>query len=318
VLKVSFQLGYTQQFALSYAIPYLDKQQKGGLQFYFTSSQNKEIGYTSINGIETFLSTPEATLQQEYTGRIDYTYRQGLYNIHYLEVNFHSCTVADTMLKVTQDYLPLNQTSVNFLGAKYFFRRDLRDYAPYPLNGYYFDFSLNDYGLGLFNHAFNILYIQTSIHKYWTLGKNFYYEAMVEGKISNNTPQPYYLQRGLGFSNDFVRGYEDYVVDGNDYLLVKNEIKLRFLNVPVQQLPLFGMHQFDKAYYALYLTLFSDWGYVTSPSPYVINDFLANTSLVGNGVGIDLVAYYDLIWRFEYSFNALGQHGFFLHFQAAM
>ena len=319
VLKVGFQLGYTQQFSLSYAIPYINKRQKGGLQVYLTSSQNKEIGYTSVNGILTFLSTPEATLQQEYTARLDYTYRQGLYDIHYFEANFHSCTINDTLTKLTTDYLPGNATSANFFGLKYFFRRDLRDYAPYPLAGYYIDFSLNDYGLGFLNsHPFNIAYVQTSLHKYWTLSKYFFYAAMVEGKISNNAEQPYYLQRGLGYSNDMVRGYEDYVIDGNDYALVKNEIKFRFLNVPVQKLPLIGMRQFNKAYYALYLTLYSDWGYLTSPAPYVVNNFLANRQLWGNGVGIDLVAYYDLIWRFEYSFNGLGQSGFFLHFQAGM
>ena len=319
VLRVGFQLGYTQQFAVSYAIPYIDKHQKGGLQFSVTSSQNKEIPYTSVGGILTFLSTPETTLRQEYTGRVDYTYRQGFYNTHYLEANFHSCKVNDTILKLTTDYFSGNETSTNFFGLKYFFRRDLRDYAPYPLAGYYIDFSINDFGLGILNsHPFNILYVQTSVHKYWTLSKNFFYAAMVEGKVSNNAEQPYYIQRGLGYSNDFVRGYEDYVVDGNDYALVKNEIKFRFLNVPVQNLPLFGVHQFNKAYYALYLTLYSDWGYLTSPSPYAVNNFLANKALWGNGVGIDLVAYYDLIWRFEYSFNGLGQQGLFIHFQAGM
>ena len=318
VLRVSFQLGYTQQFGIGYSIPYLDKHQKGGLQFVLTASQNKDIAYTSEGGILTFLNTPENTLRQEYTGRLDYTYRQGLYNTHYLEVNFHSCTVNDTILKLTQDYLPDNQTSTNFFGLKYFFRRDVRDYSPYPLSGYYIDFSINDYGLDILNHPFNILYVQSSLHKYWTISKNFFFASMVEGKLSNNVAQPYYIQKGLGYSNDFVRGYEDYVVDGNDYALIKNEIKFRFLNVPVQNLPLFGFRQFDKAYYALYLTAFSDWGYLTSPSPYVVNNFLANIPMWGNGVGIDLVAYYDLIWRFEYSFNALGQHGFFLHFQAGM
>ena len=318
VLKVAVQLGYTQQFGLSYAIPYLDKKQNGGLQFSVAYDQNKDIPYTSVGDILTFLNTPESELRHEYTARVDYTYRQGLYNTHYLEVNFHSCTVNDTILKVTNDYLPFNQTNTNFFGAKYFFRRDLRDYAPYPLSGYYIDFSINDYGLELLSHPFNILYVQSSLHKYWQISDKFFFATMIEGKISNNAPEPYYLQKGLGYSNDFVRGYEDYVVDGNDYGLVKNEFKWRFLNVPVQPLPLFGVQQFDKAYYALYLTLYSDWGYLTSPDPYVINNFLANKTLFGYGAGIDLVAYYDLIWRFEYSFNALGQHGLFIHFQAGM
>jgi len=221
ILKATAQLGYTQQFGLSYTIPYIDKHQKGGIQFSVTASQNKDIPYTSVGGILTFLNTPENTLKQEYTARIDYTYRQGIYDIHYLELNFHSCTVNDTILKLTYDYLPFNQLTTNFFGAKYYFRRDLRDYAPFPLTGYYFDFGINDYGLELLSHPFNIVYIQSSFHKYWQLSKNLFYAAMAEGKISNNGPEPYYIQRGLGYSNDFVRGYEDYVVDGNDYVLVK-------------------------------------------------------------------------------------------------
>jgi hypothetical protein len=31
------------------------------------------------------------------------------------------------------------------------------------------------------------------------------------------------------------------------------------------------------------------------------------------GIGIDLLTLYDITFRFEYSFNQLGQNGLFLH-----
>ena len=319
ILKIKLQLGYTQQWGVSYIFPYINRNQDFGLQFNFTSSQNKEIAYTSVGNTLTFLNTPNAVLQQQYTSAIDLTYRQGLYDTHYLEVNFAACYINDTIIKLTSDYLPYNLTNTAFLGAKYYFRRDLRDRAAYPLEGYYFDFSLNDYGLGIAipkERAFNITYVQSSIHKYWNMVDKLYYAVEAEGKVSAYGAQPYYLQRGLGYGNDFVRGYEYYVMDGNNYALVKNEIKYRILNVPVQQLPIKGIPQFDKAYYAFYLTAFSDWGYVGGADPDVQHNFLANTPLWGNGVGIDFVAYYDIVLRFEYSFNKLNQSGFFLHFLA--
>jgi outer membrane protein assembly factor BamA len=321
ILKIKLQLGYTRQWGVSYVIPYITRNQDFGLQFNFTSSQNKNIAYTSVGNILTFLNTPNAVLQQQYTSALDLTYRQGLYDIHYLELNFAACYINDTILKLTSHYLPFNLTSTAFFGGKYYFRRDLRDRAAYPLEGYYFDFSINDYGWGVAipkERAFNITYVQSSIHKYWELADKLYYSTEVEGKVAGSGAEPYYLQRALGYGNDFVRGYEYYVIDGNNYALVKNEIKFRFLNVPVQQLPLFGVKQFDKAYYALYITAFSDWGYVGAADPYVQNNYLANTPLWGNGVGIDLVAYYDIVLRFEYSFNKLNQSGFFLHFLADM
>lgn len=321
ILKIKLQFGYTQQWGLSYDIPYITKNQNVGLQFNFTSSQNKEIAYTSIGNVLTFLNTPNAVLQQQYTSAIDLTYRQKLYDIHYLELNFSACYINDTVLKRTTDYLPFNLTHTAFLGAKYYFRRDLRDRAPYPLEGYYFDFSINDFGMGINlpqQQAFNLFYVQSSIHKYWTITNKLFYSTEAEVKISSNGVQPYYLQRALGYGNDFVRGYENYVIDGNNYTLIKNEVKYQLINIPTQQLPLFGIKQFDKAYFALYLTAFSDWGYVGAANPNVQNNFLANIPLWGNGFGIDLVAYYDIVVRFEYSFNQLNQNGFFLHFLADM
>ncbi len=321
ILKVKLQLGYTVQWGVSYDIPYITKNQDFGLQFNFTSSQNKEISYTSIGNILTFLNTPNAALQQQYTSAIDLTFRQGLYDTHYLELNFSACYINDTILKLTNDYLPFNLTHSAFLGGKYYFRRDLRDRAPYPLHGYYFDFSINDFGLGLAlpgQRAFNLLYTQSSIHKYWELTPKLFYSAEAEGKVSASGAQPYYLQRGLGYSNDIIRGYEYYVIDGNNYALVKNEIKFQLINVPAQSLPLFGIKQFDRAYFALYLTSFYDWGYVGAADPNVENNYLANSPLGGYGFGVDLVAYYDIVIRFEYSFNKLNQNGFFLHFLADM
>lgn len=314
------QFGYTKQFGFGYNIPYINKKQAAGLNFNFNYSENRELPYTSVNNVLTYLNYPAQILRTQYTGTVDYTYRQGLYNEHILEADFFSCSVTDTIQKLTKNYLPFNQGSAMFFETKYYFRRDMRDYAPYPLTGYYFDFSLNEYGMGMKidNKPFNLFYVQASFHKYWSISPRFYYSAMAETKISQNGTQPYYLQKALGYGNDFVRGYELYVVDGNNYVLLKNEIRFRFLNVPVQTIPFIGMRQFNKAYYAFYLTAFTDWGYVGAANPDVTGNTLADTPLWGNGFGIDFVTYYDLVFRVEYSFNKLGQSGFFLHFVAPM
>jgi len=325
-LKIKLQLGYTQQWGITYDIPYITRNQDLGLQFNFTSSQNREIPYTSVGNILTYLSTPESPLQQQYNAVVDLTYRPKLYEIHYLELNFSACYINDTILKLTSDYLPYNLTHTAFFGGKYYFRRDLRDYIPYPLHGYYFDLSINDYGMGIAlpqQRAFNILYAQSSIHKYGKITDKLFYSAEAEGKVSGSSAQPYYLQRGLGYANDFVRGYEYYVIDGNNYALAKGEIKYQLINIPIinlptQQLPFLRERQFNKATFALYLTAFSDWGYVGNADPYVENNFLANNALWGNGFGLDMVTYYGIVVRFEYSFNQLNQSGFFLHFLADM
>jgi hypothetical protein len=44
-----------------------------------------------------------------------------------------------------------------------------------------------------------------------------------------------------------------------------------------------------------------------------MNTLLTNKLLTGAGFGFDVVGSYDVVLRFEYSFNGLGQHGFFFN-----
>lgn len=319
-LSLIAQLGYTKELGFSYRIPYINKKQAGGLAFSFNYTENNELPYTSVNGILTYLDYPGQILQHTYKGKVQYTYRQGLYNTHIFEADILSTAISDTIRALTKDYLPFNLSSATIPEVKYYFKSDYRDCTPYPLRGYFFDISLNDYGMGLKlnNTPYNLFYVQSSFHKYWSLSPLFYYSVEAEGKVSQAGAQPYFLQRGMGYSNSFVRGYELYVVDGNYYALTKNELRFRLINRPMQTIPYLGVRQFNTTFFTIYLTAFSDWGYVGAPDPYVINNFLSKTPLWGNGAGIDLVTYYDIVFRIEYSFNNLGQGGVFIHFMAPM
>lgn len=57
-------------------------------------------------------------------------------------------------------------------------------------------------------------------------------------------------------------------------------------------------------------------GYVTRDSNTPYNNTLEGNFLYGWGVGLDLVTYYDNIFRLEYTINKFGESGFFLHFGA--
>ena len=76
-------------------------------------------------------------------------------------------------------------------------------------------------------------------------------------------------------------------------------------------------NKFKSLQYAFYLNAFFDMGFVDNmyPMPELNND-LENTLLIGYGIGLDFVTYYDIVLRFEYSVNRMGEHGFYLHFRA--
>ena len=65
-------------------------------------------------------------------------------------------------------------------------------------------------------------------------------------------------------------------------------------------------------HYAFYLNAFADIGYVGDA--YFNNNLLANNTMIGYGVGLDFVTYYDKVIRGEFSTNKLNEFGFFLHF----
>jgi hypothetical protein len=75
--------------------------------------------------------------------------------------------------------------------------------------------------------------------------------------------------------------------------------------------------KFSLFYYAVYLGCFVDAGYVDNVNKLeTVNNNLPNTGLLGGGLNLDIVTYYDVVWSVQYSINKMCQYGLFLHFSA--
>ena len=72
------------------------------------------------------------------------------------------------------------------------------------------------------------------------------------------------------------------------------------------------LENFKKMPSRLFLATFTDIGQVNNPH-YQADNQLPSNWLVGYGVGLNLVLYYDKVFRLEYSRNLLGEGGIFLH-----
>jgi len=128
------------------------------------------------------------------------------------------------------------------------------------------------------------------------------------GRIFGPDDQPYFNYRAMGYKNDYVRGYEYYIVDGSHYALLRSDLRYHAFNFKFRQniLPLLNYVPID-----FYPKVYGDGGYVHSNN--FGNSFLNNKLLYGYGVGMDIVFSYYLKVRLEYSFNSLNQKGLFLH-----
>jgi len=76
------------------------------------------------------------------------------------------------------------------------------------------------------------------------------------------------------------------------------------------------LKQFRTMPLALYPKVFFDAGYVHNNFTASSNKELTNTFLPGGGIGLDLVTYYDLVFRFEYAINKKLERGFYFYLMA--
>jgi outer membrane protein assembly factor BamA len=325
-LIVYARFGYDEKYELSYQIPYINKKQTWGLGFSGGFSQNHEMAYNSFDTLvdppvgnrEVYFKSENYYPKREYYGYAETYYRKGIHNLNWFKLEYTDLLIADTVLILNPDYCFGPSTRNQFFSFYYQFRSDYRDFKQYPLTGYYFDAALDKKGLGIFDDpVVNTLSIKANFRKYYRIKGRFYYAAGISGKVSPFWDQPYYYLSGLGYGRDFVRGYEFYVVDGQYFGLWKNNLKFELVPTRVQNFNFIPTDKFSKLYYAIYLNLFTDLGYVVDNRKNVYNP-LANEINIGYGLGLDFVTYYDFVLRLEYSFNKSGQSGFFIHFMPSI
>jgi len=313
-LKLQLRFGFNETYSLSYNIPYIDKGKKIGMGISGGVKHNHEIPYLTYQNKQLFYKNELSYVQQNIVGSINFTYRKGIFNLHTVMLNYNDYIFSDTLLKLNSNFA--EQTNINFLSFYYQLKCDHRDSKSYPLLGYYYDIEFTKYGLGfLENKNISVAYMHTSIRKFWKLNKRFYLAEGINAKISSSAFQPYYLGRGLGFSNDFVRSYEYYVVHGQNFILSKSNLKFEMISPKIKHLNFIPSKKFNIIHYALYLNFFTDIAYV-SDNQDGENNVLSNSILLGSGIGLDFVTYYDKVMRLEYSINKNGKSGFFMHFIA--
>jgi len=315
-LKVLIQFGYDEKQGFSYSIPYIDKKQTIGVSFGFNRKNNHEVSYGTVD------NKVERVRLDGYAHRSYETFfglgnRPDIYKTHSAEVSYNDRIYDDTVFQINPEFYHGEGNRAQYFKLSYFFKNDHRDFRTYPLQGYYFDVLVEKFGLGFFpKSGVNLINAKVNVRKFWTFSRRWYFAGGFTGRMGNNKDQPYFLNSGIGYGRDFVRGYEYYVVDGQIYGLVKSDLKFAIIPQQVTTLKFIPTDKFNKIPWAVYLSMYSDLGYV--PGAVTNGNTLQSTALWGYGVGLNLVTYYDMVFRVEYSFNQLGESGFFVHFNASI
>jgi outer membrane protein assembly factor BamA len=312
-LAFKAQFGYSKEFQLLYRMPYLTMRQRMGMQLSANYIEQEEITVGTDQNKRIFFRSNSGKTRIELGGRASLFYRRKLYVTHTLNFSYQNLQVVDSLTRFTNDYFYQNKAHTEFPGFSYVFRYDKRDNKGYPLKGALVQAEITKYGFSFDNSkGMNVSTLQAYSRNFFKLGYRWFAATQVKGKINLSKEIPYYLQQGLGYEN-FIRGYEYYIVDGQHFALFKSNIKYNFIKpntFPVDILKRTGFYMF---HYAAYINAFFDAGYVLDKY-YENQNPLSNNMLYGGGLGLDFVSYYDRVIRFEFSMNKAKEYGFFVHF----
>jgi outer membrane protein assembly factor BamA len=313
-LRLQGQLGYTKRFRISYAFPYVDKRQHFGLRLLFDYKQNKNTFYTTENNKLLYLDS-DNWLKEQYIGGISTTYRKNFYSFHTMGMNFYNTQVNDTLVELNPGYFREGKTQQRFLNIHYSFVLDKRDIAVYPLEGSYFIGSIGKNGLGVWDEVDN-LELSALYYKYIDLGRHFYLMANAGFQLlTPSDQQPYNVYNRMGVGNFTLHGYELYVIEGPFFLQNQWTVRKLLFKMERNLTSVIPIRQLSRFYLALYAKTYFDLGYVDGYPNNEFNTRLTDQLLYSGGLGLDLVTIYDIVLRFEYSYNKQRESGFVFGFR---
>ncbi len=305
-LNISLVNGYTQQFAVRYKNPFLDKDLVHGMNAGFSYSRNREVNYaTNTLNKQLFVKQEDQFLINQLHFDLAYTYRPAIKTRHSFRIGYTDVRVKDTVLKLNPEYFPGSVTRLRFPDISYNVQYYNVDYIPYPLRGFTGEATIYK----RFNSKDQLFQIGGKGTYTKKVLSNSYLQFQAAGLLRLPFKQSFVNQRLFGSSDFYMRGLEYYVIDGVAGGVLRGTAIQQVFNFNIP-LP-FSVKSINKIPFKIYAKTFSDLGY--SYHPKQGHSILNNKLLRTWGIGLDIVSFYDIVFKLEYSFNQLGNNDLFFH-----
>lgn len=303
-LTVIGQIGYTEKVGISYEIPFVDPKKQHGIGLGFLSATNREVAFNTLDFKQKFYRNDALSIYKFNEISAWYTYRPKYASIHTLKVSVNNLRIQPEVLDYNPNYLYQNNTNSNLFSLSYRFLYNQVDNWNYPLKGHRM--------IGILNYIQFIngpaqKSIDLQMDQYFQFSPQWYGSIVVKAKMSNHVDQSYFFRKNLGFDQQYIRGYEYYVIDGQGFAFGRFDLKYKILDKQLQ-LPI---KYFKTIPIRIYAKTYADVGYNIDVN--TSKNLLNNRILYSGGIGFDLVTLYDIKFRFEYTINHLGEKDLYIH-----
>ncbi|MBL7924604.1 MAG: hypothetical protein JNL88_10440 [Bacteroidia bacterium] len=310
IAQVQALFGYTRRIGVYYTLPYINRKLNLGLSAGFFTTRVKEVAYNTFNNKIQFYKDPDRFLRREMQAFLRFTKRQGLYNYYNTTIDYRFSKVADTVLQLNERYFTSDAPRQQHLALTWSYRYDTRDYQPYALRGFVYELDVSKIGFGFLNHEPDLYAISMGFRRYLPLAKKWYGAISAKARVMQREGGPFFNQRALGYGGDYIRGYDLYVINGQDFALFRSNLKFNLVPLRTYQFSFLRTEKFRKFPVSAYLNAFFDAGYV-SDKQFAQGNPLSNSWQIGYGLSFDFVTYYDVVLRFEYALNRQGDQGLY-------
>lgn len=309
--KIKARFGYREQFGFNYDIPNLNKKKTIGIKLATDYFRQKQFTSNIVHNSPTY-TTSEKYIYKQNRNTLVLSYRPQYNFFHYITLTHNKFIFDNKLISSNKNFLPIPNSSPDFLYFNYTFLFENLDLLSYPTNGFMTKINLN-YTRTL-TQNYNSKNIDFEIGLYKEISDRFYFSqnTKISTKKENITN---IFSEIITDNNNYIRGFEYYLIKGNNYYVGKTSIRYEIIPYSIMELPIINLSQFKKVHYAVYIGAFYDFGYYQNNTLYKENS-LMNQYLYSTGIGIDFVTYYDKILRIEFAYNKMNEAGIFIHFGA--
>ncbi len=311
-LKLKLRFGYKEQFEVLYDKPNFGRNQQHGISIALNQTRQHEVNVFSVNNKPVYVRNDNRYLAEVINPYFIYTYRSSLYSRHFLTLAWLGLKYRDPG---THEYFTgfSYGQNISWIFGEYSYEYDFRDSKSYPLKGNYYHIGIRrrESFLPDFNDFSKSSVLLTATH-HGSLIKRLFYNDAIRMQLSKDVYEPKVYRGGLGYG-PYLRGYELFVMDGNSYVLLVNNLKYCVMQERSYKLGMIPWSQFNPVHFSMYANLFLDLAFVQGKYYATDGNDYVNRLLYTLGLGLDMVSYYDQVIRFEISVNREGQPGFFIH-----
>ena len=309
-LRVWLITGYSREIEMAYDRPNTGKNLIHGFGGGFLFSGMQEMDVITTNNQQVFLSRDSIKnagkyLQTQATFSLRYYYRPAIRTKHFFRFSFNQLKIDSSVLVYNPNYFLNHQLSLVYPEFFYSINYNNIDYVPYPTRGVLFETSILQRG---FSADMNMTQLIARSTEAFSFAPKMYFVTQNFGVLRIPFKQSFYNQSLLGYGDYYMRGLEKYVVDGVGLLLDRNTVMRELAHFDI---PFLRNTTHDHIPFRIYAKTYVDLGYVFNR--YNNLNSLQNTMLYTYGAGIDVVTFYDFVFRIEYSVNQLGEKGLFFH-----